>query len=375
MPRVLFGVTVPITANAFLRGQLTLLVEQGWDVHVATSPLEGFERLGELTGVTTHALPMKRQPAPLADLRALAGWLGLVRRLNPDVVVSSTPKAGLLGMVASRLVGTPTRVYHVRGLRADGLTGVMRKVSLTMERISCACSTSILCDSPSLRDRMRALGILKSDQGVVLGSGSACGVDVERFHPPTQAQRMEQRLRLQLSDMHFVVGFVGRINVDKGVRELLDACRLVHARQPELRLLLVGSKEDSTFDFSHDPWITHVEFIDDPAPMYWAFDIFCLPSYREGFPIAPLEAMASGLPVIVSDAIGCRDAVCAGETGEIVSIKRIAPLEAAIESLERRADYRVALGAAARESVVLNFNSKIVQKRFVSYLEVLSSGG
>ena len=62
MPKVLFGVTIPLTANAFLRDQLTELAKQGWEVHLVTSPGEGFERLNELTNVHLHSIPMTRAP-------------------------------------------------------------------------------------------------------------------------------------------------------------------------------------------------------------------------------------------------------------------------------------------------------------------------
>jgi glycosyltransferase involved in cell wall biosynthesis len=368
VPRVLFGVTVPITANAFLRGQLALLVEQGWDVHLATSPDDGFERLREISGVTLHALPMKRQPAPFADAFSLVRWLRLVRKLRPDVVVSSTPKAGLLGVVSSRIACTAVRIYHIRGLRAEGLTGLMRKVSLTMERISCGWATTVLCDSHSLRDQMRTLGLLLSDQGVVLGAGSACGVDIQRFHPPTREERLEQRSLLQLTDDEVVIGFVGRITADKGVAELIRATEIVHDRWPNARLVLIGPIEDSTFSSLCESWITHIDFIDNPAPFYWAFDLFSLPSYREGFPIAVLEAMASGLPIVTTNAVGCLDSVIPGVTGCTVDVRAVEQLAEQLGSYVADAVLRSRNGANARIWAVADFDAIVVGERLANFL-------
>ena len=113
MPTVLFGVTIPLTANAFLRDQLTELATQGWKVHLVTSPGEGFERLHELEGVQLHSIAMKRAHSVIADFKSLIEWTHLIKEIKPDLVVASTPKAGLLGMIAARIRKTPTRLYHV----------------------------------------------------------------------------------------------------------------------------------------------------------------------------------------------------------------------------------------------------------------------
>ncbi|MHB1066470.1 MAG: glycosyltransferase family 4 protein [Candidatus Nanopelagicales bacterium] len=374
MPRALFGVTVPMTAQAFLTDQLVALAERGWDVHLVTSPDDGFDRLGDLPGVTVHGLPMKRPPAPLQDARSLLAWMRLVKRLRPDVVVASTPKAGLLGMVSARQAKVPVRLYHVRGLRSEALSGLVATVSRVSERLAIACSTDVLCDSPTLRSALRRLGLLRLDQGVVLGAGSCCGVDAAHFVPAGPGERSSARASLGLDDSAFVLGFVGRLSVDKGIPELIRAMRDAHAADPRVRLVLVGPLEDAgelareVEQLASSDWALVTGPIADPRDAYWAFDAFCLPSHREGFPIAPLEAQACGLPVVTTDATGCIDSIEPGVTGLAVAVGSPNQLAEAILSLAGDPGRARAMGRAGRERVLRDFGQDDVRRRFLDHL-------
>ncbi len=373
MPRILFGVTVPITALVFLRGQLTELAQQDWDVHLATSPIEGFEDLTYVPEVTLHALPMKRPPAPLADAVSLLRWISLLRKVKPDVIVASTPKAGLLGMLAARFTRTPIRVYHLRGLRSEGLQGLPARLSWASERIAISCATSILCDSPSLLRKMRDLNLLSPKQGVVLGLGSCCGVDTDHFRPPSEAERRHARETLGLDPDTVAIGFIGRIVPDKGIPELLAALADVHANSPNLALVLVGPEESCDVHIPREaPWIHTVGSVQDVLPYLWALDILVLPSMREGFPVSLLEAQACELPVITTDATGCIDAVVDGVTGLVVPRRNVRALAAAIDYLDSNPDKREELGGNGRSWVVDHFHSESVRSNVIGHLTELA---
>lgn len=380
MPRVLFGVTVPITALAFLRDQLIELAAQGWDVHLATAPDAGFEKCAELPGVTVHGLKMVRDPAPAQDLLSLWQWRELIGDVRPDAVVASTPKAGLLGMLAARQQRVPVRLYHARGLRAEGLNGLKRRVSLTAERLAIRSATDVLCDSESLRTTMHKLGLLGPEGGVVLGSGSCCGVDTEHFRPPTAEQRLKAREVLGVEPDGLLVGFVGRLALDKGVLDLLTAVSDLHRDNPRVRLALVGSPEDPALDEAiatgvRQGWVLAPGPVADPRPSYWAFDVFCLPSYREGFPISPLEAQACGVAAVTTTATGCRDAVLDHQTGLLVPSADVPALRAALKTLLSNAELRAAMGSAGSKWARTSFERGSVRRRFIRYLTGLLHQG
>ena len=376
MPRALFGVTVAGTAHAFLRNQLAALVASGWEVHLAVSPDDHFRSLGELEGVRIHKLPMSRPPDPARDIRSLISWIKLVRVVQPDIVVVGTPKAGLLGMIAARIYTVPVRVYHLRGLRAEGLNGLSRIISLASERLAIKCATDLLCDSETLLTLIEDLGLAPPEKGIVLGSGSCCGVDVQRFRPPTDAERQAARADLGLSERDVAVGFVGRITSDKGIPELLSAFAQVHDEFPDSRLLLTGPVEDeqalsSLAEADYSGRVVLRPPVTDVTATYWALDVFCLPSHREGFAISNLEAQASGLPVVTTDATGCSDGIAPGISGLSVPVGDVALLRDSLASLVRDQELRVEMGRQGRIRVVKHFDMKSVTTEHVKYFTSL----
>ena len=157
MTRIIFGVTSTATAQAFLRPQLSALISEGWDVHLACSPDSSFEQVAELT---VHSIPMQRNPSPLKDIVSLYRWHRLVKILQPDIIVGSTPKAGLLSMLAAKWNNIPARIYHVLGFRAEGLTGIIKRISLFAEKLTISGATEVLCASSSLREALIDSGCL-----------------------------------------------------------------------------------------------------------------------------------------------------------------------------------------------------------------------
>lgn len=280
-------------------------------------------------------------------------------------------------MLTSRLQRVPVRVYHVRGLRAEGLRGAVAAISRIAERVSAAASTAVLVDSRSLLIAMRRSGLLRSDQGEVLGHGSCCGVDTEFFRPPSSDERRQARETLGLSETEVVVGFVGRVAIDKGVPELIASTRRAHDIDDHIRAVIVGPLEDSSqlqpiLDEVKDAgWLQVHGPTSDVRQAYWALDLFCSPSHREGFPVASLEAQACGLPVITTDATGCIDAIEDGRTGKIVPVGDVPALSEAILELATEPAIRTSMAMAARDRVQRDFERATVNERFVDYLSHL----
>jgi len=372
MPSILFAVTVPFTAKAFLREQMGWFAAHGWDVVLVTSDGPEASMLSTQPGTEVRIVPMTRNPSPVRDLRALASWLAVLGATSPDIVVAGTPKAGLLGMLSSWARRIPVRIYHARGLRAEGLKGPALYISMSAEWLACACSTEVLCDSDSLLAEMRRRRLLSSSKGIVLGAGSASGVDTNHFRPPNEDERAAVREHLGFKDEDFVVGFIGRLAWDKGVRELVVALSKLRRQHPNARLLMVGPVEDpDILDFLHSEgstWITHIDYMSDPRDMYWALDLFCLVSYREGFPIAVLEATSSGLCVVVSDATGCRDAVIPGQTGFVVPVGDSNALAARLSEVISMPDTRHQIGLEARRRAQAEFRSALVTRNIWEFV-------
>ena len=224
--------TPPTTMKAFVTDQAEFLAQQGWEVHLVTGPSPDLVPRDSILGIKVHVIHMARRPAPISDLKALIAWRRLLRELRPNVVVASTPKAALLGMLASRLVGTRRRVYLVRGLRLEGLHGLAATVGGLVEQVASWCATDLLFVSKSLQTAFLARHLSNPTKANVLGGGSSNGVNLRRFPPPSSAERQTARSSFGLADDDLVVGFVGRLTADKGIAHLVRHVGHCH-RSPE----------------------------------------------------------------------------------------------------------------------------------------------
>lgn len=349
-PVIVLGVTVDLSLR-LMAGFPAYLVSRGWEVHVVCSPSAALDALAEVDGVTVHPLPMRRDPAPFADLRSLVAWIRLLRRVRPDVVSTGTPKAGLLGMLAARLTRVPSRVYLLRGLRLETATGLGRRILTLLERLSISSAQVTIAVSRSLAARAVELRLGRPERFVVLGDGSSNGVDVEAIERLSQDAGERSALRAQLGlDDRPVVGFVGRLTEDKGVAVLGDALRQLRSRGTDVQLLLVGAAESGGEDplGAAGATVVRTGFVTDPERYYAAMDLLCLPTFREGFPNVVLEAAAAGIPTVTTDATGAVDSVVDGETGLVVPVRDATALADAIGRLSAEPELRARLGAAAR---------------------------
>jgi glycosyltransferase involved in cell wall biosynthesis len=373
-PHIVVGVTSPQTC-IILTGRLRALRAEGFRVTLVSGPGELLDRTGLSESVETIAIPMERRIAPVADLVSLMRLWRLLRRLKPDVTEFSTPKAGLLGTLAARLANVPRRVYLLRGLKLETAKGLKRAVLLAAERIAAACAHKVLCNSESLRAKALELELAPKAKLELLGLGSSHGVDIDRFSPGPS----DVRERLELPPDEPVLGFVGRLTCDKGLPELVEAFDLILRKEPRAHLLLVG-----WFDASEDalgsemrarilghPRIVCAGYVSDTAPYYRAMDLMILPTWREGFPNAVLEASATGIPVITTLSTGARDAVIPEVTGLLIPPGYPEAICEAVLKLLKDSQRRRRMGEAARAWAADIFAQKQVFELTVAFYENL----
>lgn len=371
-PVVLIGVTVDLSLS-LMTGIPEYLRDKGWSVHVACAPGPRLESLSSSAGIATHGIAMERDPSPLADLRSLWEWGRLIRRIRPDLVSVGTPKAGLLGGIAAWFAGVPARVYVLRGLRLETLTGFRRAVMTMLERVSCAVAHEVIAVSPSLRDLAVELRLVPARKVRVLGEGSSNGVDLARFTDAiSDSELATLRKNLGMAIGVPVIGFVGRLSVDKGLRMLAQARRILAAREVDHQLLIVGPVEDSQSQTVLEelrgagrPPI-ELGYVSDPAPYFQLIDVLCLPTFREGFPNVVLEAAAAGKPSITTDATGAIDSVVDGHTGLIFPVGAGDVLADHLERLLVDSEERMRMGSGARARVERSFRRELVWSRIES---------
>ncbi len=363
MPKLVHITTVPESLG-FVAGQVDYLVDQGWEVAVASSPGPMLNEFGAKHGVHVEPVKMNRAITPVADLDSVARLTDFLLDFAPDVAHSHTPKGGMLGMMAATAALVPVRVYQMRGLLVATATGIKRTLFTNAERTSCTLAHAVVCQSPSLRAYAVEHRIVSREKAMVLGHGSN-GVDAEgRFHPDN-VRGLDVRAELGIEDDAPVLGYVGRIVGDKGIVELVEAWRTIRKRHPRARLLVVGPFEERDGvpawvgeTLRSDPNVHLFGFVRDLPRYYEAMDFLVLPSHREGFPNVPLEAAAMGIPTITTNAVGCVDAVVDGVTGLRVPVAHVPRLTQAIEAYIDFPTMRREHGAAARERVLRDFRPR-----------------
>lgn len=373
-PKILLAVTADMSLT-LMRGFPEYLSSQGWEVHVVSSPGPLLASLSTHPGIHTHVLSMERQPSPVKDLVALVAWIRLLRLVRPDVVSVGTPKAALLGSIAGRLVGVPRRIYLLRGLRLETATGFLRHVLTFLEKLSIAASHDVVAVSPSLRERAIELGLVKGTKIRVLGAGSSNGIDPDAYleanFPGMELTRL--RTSLGLVDDVPVIGFVGRLSVDKGIRILSEARKILSAAGVDHQLLVVGGNDQGQDSSVVTSRVLNVReaivtgHVTDPRLHYRLMDVLCLPTYREGFPNVVLEAGASRVPTVTTDATGAIDSVVDNVTGLVVEVGSSTQLAAALEELLVDPVKRTTMGDAALKRIQESYRRIDVWERHSDY--------
>ncbi len=238
-----------------------------------------------------------------------------------DAVVCSTPKAMLLGSIASFFTLQPRRIAWVRGRAYENFAPSKRLPYVALDRIAFRTAHKILFVSKSLMEAYRADGIELGSKGVLLGYGSSNGVDVTRFRPLAPDQRSAARAELGLSAADFLVVMVGRIRKDKGADELLQLLRRLGDIEG-LRVIMVGTVEDVEIERAilaqdRQKLECHPDTF-DVERVFQCADLHLTLSHREGMSNVALEAAACGVPTFGFDVVGVRDAIVEGQTGELL---------------------------------------------------------
>ncbi|MEK7993893.1 MAG: glycosyltransferase family 4 protein [Planctomycetota bacterium] len=384
-PLLVHVTTVPVSLLELFVGQIAYMKRMGFHVcGVCSSGLEVADLEAEYQ-VTVHPVEMQRAVTPIKDVVALVTLVRLFRNLRPAIVHCHTPKAGFLGSIAALLAGVPVRLYTIRGLRFVTASGFKRRVLKVAEKLACACAQRVPCNSRSLMDLALDEKVAPAHKTTVFGSGSGNGVDSERFQRTAAnlAAGREVRRRLDIPSDGLVVGYVGRLVRDKGIVEMAAAWRGVREEFDHAHLLLVGPIEgqdpipqEVLRELRSDARIHAPGWQRDTVPYYGAMDVVILPTHREGFPNALLEAAAMEIPVVATTVEGCVDAVLDNITGFLVPPRDPAALSRAISRLLRDAPLRRQMGQTARERVVREFRPEMIWTQlYREYAKLLTAKG
>lgn len=349
--KIILGVTVG-GSSRLLDGQVSYFIEKGYEVYLM-SPDHFKEHLFcEREGCIHLPVAIEKEISPVKDLKAISQIVKHLKAVKPDIVNVGTPKMGLLGLIGAKIAGVKNRIYTCRGLRYETETGVKLKILKAMEKLSVKLSVKTIYVSPSSYKKSLKDNIADEKKAVIIGKGSSNGVDINTFdREKVNTSEREQLVEKYNLSGKIVIGFVGRVSQHKGAFELVDAFEEVYKLHPDTRLIMMGHidcPDEFKERYETHPGVIHIPFQDKVALYMSLFDIFVLPSWREGFPNVPIQAAAMGLPVIVSNATGCVDAVNEGYNGLVFQKKKSKELKKALLKYVENSDLRKKHGANGR---------------------------
>jgi glycosyltransferase involved in cell wall biosynthesis len=346
--------------NAYFDIYLVASVEEELIIYFKDIPIKGIKNI-----------QIARSISLIKDLRALVSLSAYFKEMKFDVVHTVTPKVGLLGMLASRLACVDKRIHIFTGQVWHTKKGFFKKFLMSLDRFTVWNSTHILVDGQSQRQFLIKNNIVKESNSFVLGKGSISGVDTNRFVPNSIVKK-EVRQEIGIKEDEVVYMFLGRMNADKGINELAEAFNRLQEKNANVRLLLVGGDEENMTPIVKQKVkdIKSVLFYGvtpTPERLLQACDVFCMPSYREGFGTSVIEASLLEKPIICSDTYGLTETILENITGLRHKVADVDSLYLAMYKLSADKDLRDFLGKGGREYVIGNFSAEKISAKWVEF--------
>lgn len=324
---------------------------------------------GELS-VRIDALGIKRIPISGKDVSfsipLIFELAKVIKSVKPDVVHTHS---SLSGRIAGKFMGVPVVYTKHNLLRIPGPSGVMPPRAGTLKRLfnkvtSKALSNKIIAVSQGVYDDLVEAGY-PADLVVSIPNG----IDLAPFKP---------NLRVRGDDKKITVGTVARLHPQKALHVLLDAARIVVNSYPSVRFVIGGTGpsrevlETRIKELKLETYVKMEGFIEDVPGFLQGLDIYALSSNYEGLPLAVLEAMAAGLPVVATAVGGVPEAVVNGLTGILVPPGDPKLFAQAIVRLIVDREMAFKMGEAGRKRVEELFSAeKMAEKTFHVYEEVV----
>lgn len=351
-----------------LKGQIEYLRKNNINIHLISSKGKELDKYPE---DIIYNIQMNREISIFKDFQSLLKLVFLFLKERPYIVNAGTPKAGLLGMVASYLTRRPHRIYTVRGLRLETVKGLKYKILYLMERVAMFCATDIIAISDSLKNRIIELNLNNGKKVIVFGYGSSNGLNLNNYKKTDI--KIEKSIQKKINGQ-FVIGYLGRIVKDKGIEDLVKAFKIIENKYNNVKLLIIGSietedpinKNELSFIMEGEN-VIYRDHVENPINYYNNMDVFIFPTYREGFGNVSIEAQALGIPTITYNVTGAKDTVVNHKTGFIVEPGNYAEIANKIELLLKNENLKINLGKNGESWVNNHFSNEIIWNDMVEF--------
>jgi glycosyltransferase involved in cell wall biosynthesis len=373
--------TVPISLLYLITGQVKNARQHGFDVFMASADGKEREEVMKIEQTNHHILPFERDISLLQDLKSLFLTVQYIRKINPDIVHTHTPKAGLIGMLAAFICRVPIRIHTVAGMPLEGLTGLKKNVVFITEKLTYKLATNVWPNSNSLLNFIKEQRLTSEGKLDIIGQGTSNGIDLTEFNSKSIKTEILDTIKekIQHDDNNIYLVSVGRIVSQKGINELVTVFEKIVKKKSNLRLILVGPFEDERDPISSKTRkaieemneIISVGYSNKVKYYLHLADLLVFPSHREGFPNVPMQSGAMECPVIASKIKGNVDLITHKQTGLLHEVKNETDLEEKILfALENEIEVKK-MTANLAKCIKEKFDRRYVQKEIINQYQKL----
>lgn len=376
--------TISKTMDCFVVESMRNLHNHGFEIGLICNMDDEFIKNNQ-DFAKCYPIKMDRGIDLVGAFRAIVNMYIIFKKEKCDAIQFTTPNASLYAAIAGKLAGVKHRIYNQCGLRYVSFKGKKRKIFKMLETLTCSMATSVRAQSPKNMQFAIEEKLCPSEKISVIGIGGTIGADLMEYDvSKKQEYRTKIRTDWEIGD-EFLFGYVGRINVDKGINELLSAFSGLSPKYPKVKLMLVGMiDEENQIAKELLDWAKESDRViltgnvsgKDVCKYMAAFDVLVHPTYREGFGKVLQEAMAMAVPIITTDVPGPSEVVEENISGKLVEVKNVQALYCEMESLMLDKERMLMYSVNGRKRAEKYFDRNVMLNNiWLDYVEELNLWG
>lgn len=382
--RILMMTTIPISAVKLYLPLATELEKKGHEVIFCFADGDDAETISS-AGFRVEVVNMRRNPFSFSNFIAVLRLASILRRNNVEVVSTTTPVASFVGRLAAILAGVPVRINTVRGMFPRETHKWQSIIFDIAEMLLHRVTTFTITINEQDMQELLAKEFARPDNIRCVGCGGF-GVDFRVFDPHRYDQAFLGRMRAEfgIRDDDFVVTFIGRLTLEKGIEDYVEIMAELLKENDDIRGLVVGDVAQGEHRSVSIPQLNEslrargiessvslTGFRDDISDLMAISDVVVLPSKREGFGMVLAEAAAMEIPVVAYRCRGVEEAVEDGVTGFVIEPGEINNFVVAIQRLRDDGTLQKKMGKAARAEAITRFDKESILQEYVEIYELV----
>lgn len=365
--RIVFSSNVSWSVFNFRMDLLKTIRDNGYEVCVIASKDEYSQRLIN-EGFEFRELDVNNNSTnPLKDLLLIFNYYQIYKELKPDIILHNAIKPNIYGTIAAGLLKIPT-INNISGL---GTLFIKKSFSTRIAKflywVSQKYAKVVFFQNPHDLSLFVEKGLVSKDKAELI-PGS--GVDTNRFSPQNFPENSSNRFQFL---------FVGRLLIDKGIMEYIEAAKELKTKYDNIDFNVLGpfyENNSSTITremldiWTNNKVINYLGTTDEVEKEFAKVDCVVLPSYREGLSKVLIEASSMGLPIVTTNVPGCKDVVIHEQTGFLCNPKDAKDLAKQMERLFLlEKTERIVFGKNARERAISIFAIDIIIRRYIDTIQ------